>query len=378
MDIKVCELQFKFLKESAYMSFTDKKREEIKKYILRKIALDDADVISKTMDNFGISVTSVKRYLQDAVKNGSVKMAEDNVCGYRLTEQVYCEQISLTEEPLEEDKLFRAHIAEHLSFCNDAAFRIWQYVCAEMLNNAIEHSTGKNIYIEVRVNALYSKVIIVDDGVGAFQTLLQYMKANGWNNPGIEDAVVELYKGKITSNAASHSGEGIFFSSKMTDEFVIWSDAQVYLSGHGKDNRTIQSHLLAYTSRLRKIGTMVCMSLENETERKIAEVFDMYTDIEKGFIKTRIPVKEACISGEPTARSQARRICNRLEEFKEVTFDFSNVEFLGQGFADEIFRVYATAHPEIELCPVNMLPEVERMIRHVGRGQLPENVKLTM
>ena len=277
-----------------------------------------------------------------------------------------------------EIKLFRAYIAEHLSFCNDAAFRIWQYVCAEMLNNAIEHSTGKNIYIEVRVNALYSKVIIVDDGVGAFQTLLQYMKANGWNNPGIEDAVVELYKGKITSNAASHSGEGIFFSSKMTDEFVIWSDAQVYLSGHGKDNRTIQSHLLAYTSRLRKIGTMVCMSLENETERKIAEVFDMYTDIEKGFIKTRIPVKEACISGEPTARSQARRICNRLEEFKEVTFDFSNVEFLGQGFADEIFRVYATAHPEIELCPVNMLPEVERMIRHVGRGQLPENVKLAM
>ena len=55
-----------------------------------------------------------------------------------------------------EDKLFRAYIAEHLSFCNDAAFRIWQYVCAEMLNNAIEHSTGKNIYIEVRVNALYS------------------------------------------------------------------------------------------------------------------------------------------------------------------------------------------------------------------------------
>lgn len=104
----------------------------------------------------------------------------------------------------------------------------------------------------------------------------------------------------------------------------------------------------------------------------------MYMDMEKGFIKTRIPVKEACINGESAARSQARRICNRLEEFGEVIFDFTNVEFVGQGFADEIFRVYAGAHPEIALCPVNMIPEVERMIWHVGRGHLPENVRITI
>ena len=60
----------------------------------------------------------------------------------------------------------------------------------------------------------------------------------------------------------------------------------------------------------------------------------MYTDIENGFIKTHIPVKEACISGEPGARSQARRICNRMDEFKEVILDFEKIEFIGQGFAD--------------------------------------------
>ena len=102
----------------------------------------------------------------------------------------------------------------------------------------------------------------------------------------------------------------------------------------------------------------------------------MYTDIENGFIKTNIPVKEACITGEPVARSQARRICNRLDEFKEVILDFEKVEFIGQGFADEIFRVYALAHPNVILHPVNMLPTVERMVRHVGRGNLPENVRI--
>lgn len=39
------------------------------------------------------------------------------------------------------------------------------------------------------------------------------------------------------------------------------------------------------------------------------------------------------------ARSQARRICNRLEEFKEVILDFQDVEYMGQGFADEVFKV---------------------------------------
>ena len=45
------------------MSFTEAKRREIKNYILRKIDDDDKALITKTSDAFGISATSVKRYL---------------------------------------------------------------------------------------------------------------------------------------------------------------------------------------------------------------------------------------------------------------------------------------------------------------------------
>ena len=121
---------------------------------------------------------------------------------------------------------------------------------------------------------------------------------------------------------------------------------------------------------------MVMMTLENETEREAGQVFDTYADVDDGFIRTRIPVKEACITGEPVARSQARRICHRLETFREVILDFSDVTLMGQGFADEIFRVYALEHPKVLLRPINMLPQVERMIRHVGRGQSAENIIL--
>lgn len=356
------------------MSFTEKKKEEIKKYILRKMALDDQEVIAKTMDSFAVSITSVKRYLQELTNTGAIEAVDDSNCGYRMVDQVYVAEASLTKRKPEEDKIFAECIEPYLKRCNDKARRIWQYSCAEMLNNAIEHSGGSQIYIEVRVNMLFTSVMILDDGIGTFRTLLEYMKVHGWEDPVMEDAVIELYKGKITSKEENHSGEGIFFSSKMMDDFYLWSDAQIFKAGYGKRLNTVQSHLLAYTSRMNRIGTMVLMSLENETERNIVEVFDMYTDIDEGFIKTRIPIKEACISGEPVARSQARRICNRLELFREVILDFEDVEFMGQGFADELFRVYAAAHPQTKLCPVNMLPEVGRMIRHVGRGKLSENV----
>lgn len=232
------------------MSFTEKKREGIKKYILRKITLDDADVIAKTKDNFGISLTSVKRYLQETVDSGGVRKIEEQNCGYCLAEQIFSYTVSLAERRAVEDELYVSYIAGHIEHCSKKAVRIWQYTCEEILNNAIEHAQGDKLYIEVRTNTLYTTIVVVDDGIGTFHTLLTYMKAHSWEDPGIEEALVELYKGKITSREENHSGEGIFFSSKMLDEFTLWSDYCIYKCGAGKNPETIQSHLFSYASRM--------------------------------------------------------------------------------------------------------------------------------
>ena len=356
------------------MSFTEKRREEIKKYILRKIAQNDNDVLAKTMDSFGISVTTVKRYLQDALNENLIQEREGEGCPYQMVEREKKISVSMQEGHLEEDYLFEEYIAPLLTCCNDRAWVIWQYACAEILNNAIEHSKGTTIGICVRQNALNTTITIKDDGLGVFQTLTEYMAANGWENPRKEDALVELYKGKITSDCENHSGEGIFFTSKLVDSFELWSDSLILGCGSQKEPKTMHSHLAAYAARIRKERTVVVMTLENETERKAGEVFDMYADIDEGLIKTRIPVREACVSGEPVARSQARRICYRLEEFHEVVLDFSDVELMGQGFADVLFRVYACTHPQVGLVTVTMLPQVERLIYHVSRGKVAENI----
>lgn len=358
------------------MSFTEQKRAEIEKYMLRKIAADDEMLIEKTMDSFGISVTSAKRYLKKMADEGNVVKQAEQACGYALYEETFEDCVKISESGQQEDEIYDRLLRDKLSGCGKNARRIWQYVCVEMLNNALEHSRGTQIRMIVRRNVLYTTVLIADDGVGVFRTLVDYMAGHGWNEPDEKDALVELYKGKITSAASAHSGEGIFFSSKAVDTFAIWSGGKMYKCYGGREHTVLENRLLAYASRFQNIGTLVMMTLENETARDLAEVFDVYADVDEGLIRTRIPIREACISGEPVARSQARRICRRLEEFKEVILDFDGVEFMGQGFADEIFRVFATAFPGVLLCPVHMEKEVHRMVRHVGRGQLAANVRL--
>ncbi len=59
---------------------------------------------------------------------------------------------------------------------------------------------------------------------------------------------------------------------------------------------------------------------------------------------------------------------NNLEK-KIGKIDFKNIKGIGQGFADEVFRVFALEHPEVGIIPVNACPAVLFMIdRAKSRG----------
>ena len=63
------------------------------------------------------------------------------------------------------------------------------------------------------------------------------------------------------------------------------------------------------------------------------------------------------------SRAEAKRLLHGLEKFREVVLDFAGVDMVGQGFVDEVFRVWHRAHPETSLLPVDMLEPVEFMVR---------------
>lgn len=349
------------------MSFQEEKRELIKRYMLEKIRLDDVAYIQKTTYNFQISVTTVKRYVQECLEKNILLVDEGTQCGYRLQKQEYCFEYSV-KDGLNEDIIYFEDISPLLTDVSEEAMHIWSYAFMEMMNNAIEHSDCSNIYCRVVKDALYTEITITDDGMGIFKHVQNYLEKEMDRKVTYQDVLTELYKGKLTTSSENHSGEGIFFSSKTMDEFAIWSDDAIYVQGVLERTRFVQEHLIAYYTRLKHIGTAVMMKLDNQTKRKLGEVFDMFAPIDEGFVKTRIPIKEVCTGGQPMARSQARKILWRLEQFEQAEFDFSEIDFMGQGFADEVFRVFKAHHPEVEIIPINACPRVLGMIKHVQRG----------
>jgi STAS-like domain of unknown function (DUF4325) len=122
----------------------------------------------------------------------------------------------------------------------------------------------------------------------------------------------------------------------------------------------------ASASILHTMSTVIKMTISTNSVRKTQEVFDRYPDPEVDdypFSKTRVLLKLAQYGQDLlVSRSQARRILAQFEQFKEVFLDFLAVESIGQAFADEIFRVYATGHPELKLTVVNANEQVSRMI----------------
>lgn len=83
--------------------------------------------------------------------------------------------------------------------------------------------------------------------------------------------------------------------------------------------------------------------------------------------KTIVPMRLAKYGAENLiSRSQAKRVVSRFDKFTTVVLDFEGIDEIGQGFADEIFRVFANDHPNIELIPYQCSTNVQQMINRVS------------
>ena len=334
------------------MRFDQNKKQAIRLYLLEKIGQEDK-TISKTVSNaFGISQNAVHSYIKELIDEGIIRRRKRGE--YELVTSVSDYRLARSEGHLDSDtyaydKFFRQHITAFASNIRE----IWSYAFSEMINNVMDHSNAENLHLVIIQNYLMTSVFIMDDGIGIFQKIKAHF---GFDT--LDDAIGELFKGKLTTDTENHSGEGIFFSSKLMDYFVILSDQKIFTNNKYEDIAVIN------IPDYQQPGTCVFMSLSNFSQKKPQEVFDLYANIDGGFTKTRIPLKNM-FDTSPVSRSQAKRVCHRLEDFEEVVLDFEGLEWMGQGFAHQIFVVFQNAHPQILLTPVNMNEAVTKMYQHV-------------
>lgn len=334
---------------------TQEMRERIKWYILEQVSKRkriDVPSIAKTFD---ISRQTVYRYISALEADGLLKREDGD--SYEIESKQVLFEYS-TNDLLEEDVVFRHDIAPLIQDLPKNVFRIWEHAFMEMMNNAIEHAGAKTINVLFSRNVINTQIVVQDNGVGIFEKIRAYYKELG-RDVTDEDIMALLLAGKMTTAKGYHSGEGIFFTSRAVDHFVIFSKGKAFSHLPHAEDVVVDMKIEM------EDGTIVVMCVSNNTTKELSKVFDAFSDQDKGFWKTEIRIDNMFTHGYPVSRSEARRLYSAFYKFEEVVLDFENVESIGQAFAHELFIVFPKIYPKIKVATKNVADGVEKMIRRV-------------
>jgi anti-sigma regulatory factor (Ser/Thr protein kinase) len=274
---------------------------------------------------------------------------------YRLAELSDEERAYPLDGSITEDAVWSSFIRPVIPELSQEERDICHYGLTEMFNNAMDHSRGTEARVGVRRTTASLELTIVDDGRGIFQKIAD---ALGLADP--RQSLLELSKGKFTTDPARHTGEGIFFASRMFDRYSIRSDELLFYHSTRSDDWLVEAEDKGFQ------GTRVSMALLLPSTRQMKDVFSRYSSgpDEYRFSKTHVPLKLATFDDEALiSRSSAKRVLSRVDRFDEVLLDFAGVRSVGQAFADEIFRVFGNEHPQIALIAINANEQVTGMIR---------------
>jgi len=326
--------------------------EDLRRFILEDARKPTEGLARRVIERFGISRQTVSANIRRLVALG---LLEETAVGREKKYRLASRDLGNWTIPLaglREDVVWRERLAPLLAALPENVRGIWQYGFTEMVNNAIDHSGGTRLNVWAWENALDTEVWITDDGEGIFHRIQRILELY---DP--REAILELAKGKLTTDPDNHTGEGIFFTSRAFDHFSILSRT-LYFS----HNRDRQDWLIEDEGD--SPGTQVRLVLSKTCDYTMQSIMDQYaTPDEFAFNKTVVPVTLARHEGEKlVSRSQAKRLVARFERFKTVVLDFKGVEEIGQAFADEIFRVFATSHPGVDLISIHVEPPVQQMI----------------
>jgi anti-sigma regulatory factor (Ser/Thr protein kinase) len=254
---------------------------------------------------------------------------------------------------LDEHNVWREQLFRFFEPVPGRATQIAHTGFTEMLNNAIDHSEGTTVLVRAQRTAIDVRLGISDDGVGIFQKIKD---ALGLENT--RQSVLELAKGKFTTDPANHTGMGILVTSLACDRFYLMS------CGLAVTHNSRQGRNYLFEDVVFEGGTTVSMHILLDTPVTMASIYEqLATEDHPGFTRTVIPLQLAQMGDDNlVSRTQAKRVLERVDRFRNVIFDFEGVEEIGQAFADELYRVFRLNNPEVNVSTMNASPAIQMMI----------------
>ena len=338
--------------------------------IVNQLSMDERnilDLVSKRVPQLtkmaaamlGVSRQAVNKLINQLVSNNYIEATGNTRARtYKLgTNRAYYNRYQLDSTNKLDEHLIWEDFEHVFDTLPANVHEICFYGFTEIVNNAIDHSDGKKLHVCASLFDGVVDLMIHDDGEGIFKRIARLR-----NLSSEKESILELSKGKLTTDPDNHTGEGIYFTSRVFDNFYIYSAGHLF--DHDKD-RDID-FLLEHNHDVE--GTIVEMQIRSNSKTSQQEVFDAFAPADEfSFSKTVVPVRLA-IQGKENlvSRSQAKRVLARLDKFKTVILDFQGVETIGQAFADEIFRIFVRNHPEISILHTNAN---ESILRWIARAE---------
>ena len=333
----------------------------IRRFLLNAVKAGNSQMIQDAVETFGVSRQTIHKHLSELVRMGYLEAHGKTRSRIYTSGPVRSHTVTLRLDGLQESDVYSREFSHVLSGLPKDIEDICHYGFTEMLNNAIDHSQGVTTTINIERNHDSIQILISDNGEGIFSRIARIMKLH---DP--RESLLELSKGKLTTDPDNHSGQGIFFTSRAFDYYYIYSGDLVF-----SHNEELASDYLLH-DEMDHQGTHVFMEIALDSKRNLKSIFDEFTgteDDDYAFNTTVVPVRLVLYEGERlVSRSQARRILNRVQRFKYVILDFEDVDFIGQAFADEVFRVFTNKNPQINIRSVNTTGDVSRAITGAMSG----------
>ena len=336
---------------------------DIKDLILKRFKKKKEVKVSEIVKETGFSRAYVGRFFQGLKNEGRIVLiGKANKARYVLAEKVAISRAKklilsvrkiLRNKNLSEDLVLNEIKRDTgiFSALSKNVSDVVDYAFSEMLNNAIEHSKSPKIEIQMRRNAAGVVFDVRDWGVGIFKNIMKKRKLKNEF-----EAIQDLLKGKQTTAPKEHTGEGIFFTSKVADLLTIQSSTKKLIFNNILDDIFIRE-------AKKTKGTKVSFTISIRSKTDLNNVFKKYSEGAFVFDKTITRIALYKLDSAFISRSQARRVLSGLEKFKKIVLDFKNVDTVGQSFADQVFRVWKRRHPDIEIKYQNANKNIVFMIK---------------
>ncbi len=339
---------------------SSQRTESIQKFILDNVSFHPADIVKVVAQKFAISRQAAARHLKKLTNLGHIEI-EGNTSGriYRLSKGRITEYTYALKNKPRVESVWNKDVLPLLQSSPDNVLGLWKFCFTEIFVNRMAHSKGNTLKVKIIQKKSQSTIDIADDGIGIFHSIKQRLKLSN-----DKDAAVELANRTMPITPKGNADMNILLSAQMTDSFSIHS-RRIVLS-HQAD---LDWDWTLDRSDEEISGTLICMIIRNDTTRTMEQVISRYNIHEQETSpKTCVPIKFMDYSVDALfSRSIARRVLSGVDKFKIAVLDFFGVKEIGPAFADQIFRVFSSKHPNIQLRYINANKQVEAIIQEAKK-----------